>query len=556
MYIIGISAFYHDSSACLFKNGELVFACEEEKFTGIKHDSSFPIKTLEYIFKKYNLTKEKIEAVCYYEDPKLKLKRVINNIKPQFFGNPIYSIKSYFKIIKNIRELNKMLPNYSNKVHYSTHHESHIYYSHYTSPFKKATTLSIDGVGELDTMSLGFIDYGGRMVYDSMAQYPHSLGLFYSAMTSFLGFRPNEGEYKVMGLASYGNPNTYLNKVRKLISYDDNELKCNMDVFTWDTSNTLMFNENLIELLELEPRIPGSGIEPYHHDLAASIQRVYEEILFSILNHVSTFLDNKDLSLAGGCAYNGTANGKITNRTPFENLWIPPAPSDAGSAIGACIHYLVKNNKFKKRIVESPFLGPEYTNKDIVEVIGNNPKHFKFPNEEQLNVWIAKKIKDGKVVGWFSGKCEFGSRALGNRSILASPLLPNMKDKINSVIKKREGFRPFAPAVTKERQDDFFIMNGDVPYMNQVVQVRPSYKDELPAVTHIDGSARVQTVNRGTKFHNLLREFENLTGYPILLNTSFNVKDKTMVLTPQDALKTFYDTELDILVLNNYIVYK
>ena len=556
MFIIGITAFYYNSSACLFKDGELVFACEEEKFTGIKHDSSFPVNTLEYIFKKYNLTRDKIETVCYYEDPKLKLKRVIDNIKPQFFKNPIYSIKSYFRIKKNIRELNKMLPMYSNKVHYSTHHESHIYYSHYTSPFNKSTTLSIDGVGELDTMSFGFIDYSGNMVYDSMAQYPHSLGLFYSAMTSFLGFRPNDGEYKVMGLASYGNPNTYLNKVRKLISYEDNELKCNMDVFTWNTSNTLMFNENLIELLDLEPRISGGGIEPYHNDLAASVQRVYEDILFSVLNHISTFLDNKNLSLAGGCAYNGTANGKILNNTNFTNLWIPPAPSDAGSSIGACVHYLVRNKKLKNRVDTNPFLGPSYTNKDIVEAIGKNTKHFKFPNEEQLTIWVAKKIKDGKVVGWFNGKCEFGSRALGNRSILANPLLPNMKDRINSVIKKRESFRPFAPAVTKERQHDYFLMGGDIPYMNQVVSVRPAYRDELLAVTHIDGSARVQTVYKGTVFHNLLKEFEKLTGHPILLNTSFNVKDKTMVLTPQDALKTFYETELDILVLNNYIVYK
>jgi carbamoyltransferase len=394
------------------------------------------------------------------------------------------------------------------------------------------------------------------MAYDSMAQYPHSLGLFYSAMTSFLGFRPNDGEYKVMGLASYGNPNTYLNKVRKLISYEDNELKCNMDVFTWNTSNTLMFNENLIELLDLEPRIPGGGIEPYHNDLAASVQRVYEDILFSVLNHISTFLDNMNLSLAGGCAYNGTANGKILNNTNFTNLWIPPAPSDAGSSIGACVHYLVKNKKLKNRVDTNPFLGPSYTNKDIVEAIGKNTKHFKFPNEEQLTIWVAKKIKDGKVVGWFNGKCEFGSRALGNRSILANPLLPNMKDRINSVIKKRESFRPFAPAVTKERQHDYFLMGGDVPYMNQVVPVRPAYRDELLAVTHIDGSARVQTVYKGTVFHNLLKEFEKLTGHPILLNTSFNVKDKTMVLTPQDALKTFYETELDILVLNNYIVYK
>jgi carbamoyltransferase len=375
-------------------------------------------------------------------------------------------------------------------------------------------------------------------------------------MTAFLGFRPNEGEYKVMGLASYGNPNIYINKVRQLISYNNSKLECNMDIFTWDKSNTLMFNEKLIELLGIEPRVPDGGIEPYHNDLAASVQRVYEEILFSVLDTISLVTNSGDLCLAGGCAYNGTANGKIIEKSDFKNLWIPPAPSDAGSAIGACIHYLVNNGKLKGKVNTSPFLGPSYTNKEILEAIGNNKHSFKFPNEQELISWIARKIKEGKVVGWFNGKCEFGSRALGNRSILANPLLPHMKDKINSVIKKREGFRPFAPAVTKERQDDFFIMNGDVPYMNQVVQVRPSYRDELPAVTHIDGSSRVQTVYQGSSFYNLLREFERLTGYPILLNTSFNVKDKTMVLTPKDAIDTFYDTELDILVLNNYIIYK
>ena len=555
MYVIGISAYYHDSSVSLFKNGNLIFACEEEKFTGIKHDSSFPVNALEYIFKKYNLTKDKVDSICYYEDPKLKLKRVINNIKPQFFINPIYSIKSYFKIKRNIWELNKMLPKYSNNVFYSTHHESHIYYSYFTSPFNDSVTLSIDGVGELDTMSVGFMD-SGKMKYTSMAEYPHSMGLFYSAMTAFLGFRPNEGEYKVMGLASYGNPSIYINKVRQLISYKNSKLECNMDVFTWDKSNTLMFNEKLIELLGIEPRVPDGGIEPYHNDLAASVQRVYEEILFSVLETISLVTNSGDLCLAGGCAYNGTANGKIIEKSNFKNLWIPPAPSDAGSAIGACIHYLVSNGKLKGRVNTSPFLGPSYTNKEIVEAIGDNKHTFKFPNEQELISWIARKIKEGKVIGWFNGKCEFGSRALGNRSILANPLLPHMKDKINSVIKKREGFRPFAPAVTKERQDDFFIMNGDVPYMNQVVQVRPSYRDELPAVTHIDGSSRVQTVYQGSAFYNLLREFERLTGYPILLNTSFNVKDKTMVLTPKDAINTFYDTELDILVLNNYIIYK
>jgi carbamoyltransferase len=553
-YILGVSAFYHDSSACLFRDGQLVYACEEEKFTGIKHDSSFPFNSLNYITKKFKLTKDNVEAICYYEDPKLKLKRVINNIKPQFFRNLIYSLKSYFKIKSNINNVNELLSNYSNNIFYSTHHESHQYYSFYTSNFENAICLSIDGVGETDTMSLGLADRTG-IDYISLGEYPHSLGLYYSAMTSFLGFRPNEGEYKVMGLASYGDPNVYIDKVRKLINYKNSKLTCNMDVFSWDRSNTLMFNENLVDLLSVEPRTPDSNIETFHMDLAAAIQKRYEEILFEVIKSISLINDNRNLCLGGGCAYNGTANGKIVKQSHFNNLWIPPAPSDAGSAIGACIHYLVKNKKLPNRINKNPFLGPEYLHNDIVNVV-KNYKHIKFSSEETLIRNVAKKIKEGKVVGWYNGHCEFGSRALGNRSILADPTNTMMKDKINKVIKKREGFRPFAPMVIKDKQHIFFDVTDDVPYMNQVVQVKPEYRDKLPAVTHVDGSARIQTVYKNTLIYNLLIEFEKLSGYPILLNTSFNIKDKTMVLTPKDAIDTFFNTDMDLLIVGNYLIYK
>lgn len=553
-YILGISAFYHDSSACLFRDGQLIYACEEEKFTGIKHDSNFPFNSLNYIIKKFKLTKDNVEAICYYEDPKLKLKRVVDNIKPQFFKNPIYSIKSYFKIKNNTRKIKELLSRYSNNVFYSTHHESHLYYSFYSSNFESAICLSIDGVGEIDTMSLGLGDKVG-IDYISLAQYPHSLGLFYSAMTSFLGFRPNEGEYKVMGLASYGNPNVYIDKVRQLITYKNSKLICNMDVFCWDRSDSLMFNEELVDLLDIEPRTSDSGIEPYHMDLAAAVQKRYEEILFDVIKSISLINDNRNLCLGGGCAYNGTANGKIVRGSHFNNLWIPPAPSDAGSAIGACVHYLVKNNKLPNRINKNPFLGPEYLHNDIVNVV-KQYRYIKFSSEETLLRNVAKKLNEGKVIGWYNGHCEFGSRALGNRSILADPTNTMMKDRINKVIKKREGFRPFAPMVIKDKQHIFFDVTDDVPYMNQVVQVKSEYRDKLPAVTHIDGSARIQTVYKNTLTYKLLLEFEKLSGYPILLNTSFNVKDKTMVLTPKDAINTFFDTDMDLLVVGNYLIYK
>ena len=554
MYIIGISAFYHDSSVCLFRDNQLIFACEEEKFTGIKHDSSFPEKTLEYIYKQFKITDKNLQAVCYYEDPKLKYERVMNNIKPQWFKNPIYSLKSYLKIRNIAKEVDERLRKISPNVFYSTHHEAHIYYSFYTSNFQVATCLSIDGVGETDTMSIGLGNEQG-IEYASLAKYPHSIGLYYSAMTSFLGFRPNEGEYKMMGLASYGNPNTYLDVVRKLITYKNSKLECNLDVFCWNKSDKIMFNEKLSELLGVEQRLPEDSIETVHQDLAASVQKVYEEILFEVLKTVSIISVRPNLCLSGGCAYNGTANGKIVGNSLFQHLWIPPAPSDAGSAIGAVTHYLVKERKIKNKITRNPFLGPEYFYNDIQKVV-KGLKYKNFTTEKGLLRYVAKKINEGSVVGWFNGHIEFGSRALGNRSILANPTLPNMKDRINKVIKKREGFRPFAPMVIKDKQHEFFEMTDDVPYMNQVVQVKPQFRDILKAVTHVDGSARVQTVYKNTLIYKLLQEFELVSGYPILLNTSFNVKDKTMVLTPKDAIDTFFDTEMDLLVIGNHVLYK
>ncbi len=554
MYIIGISAFYHDSSVCLFRDNQLLFACEEEKFTGIKHDSSFPSKALEYIYKTYRINEKNLQSVCYYENPKLKYKRVIKNIKKNILKNPFFCFKSLMKIKTNMSEIDSKLRKLSPNVFYSTHHEAHHYYSFYTSNFEESTCLAIDGVGEIDTMSLGIGDYGG-IKYKSLAEYPHSLGLFYTAMTSYLGFKPNEGEYKMMGLASYGDYKKYLNDVRKLIQYKNSKLTCNMDVFCWDKSDRIMFNEKLSQLLPVGQRLPEETITKEHQDLAASIQKVYEEVLFSVLKTVSMVSNNQNLCLSGGCAYNGTANGKIVIDSTFNKLWIPPAPSDAGSAIGSVIHYLVKDKKIKNKITRNPFLGPQYLYNDITNAIKGSKFRF-YKNEKQLTEYIAKKLHEGKVVGWYQGHIEFGARALGNRSILANPTLPNMKDKINKVIKKREGFRPFAPMVIKEKQDTYFEMNGDVPYMNQVVKVKPEYVNILKAVTHVDGSARVQTVYKHTFIHDLLLEYEKVSGLPILLNTSFNIKDKTMVLTPKDAIDTFYDTEMDLLVLGNYLIYK
>ena len=536
-YSIGVTAYYHDSSACLFKDNQLVFACEEEKFTGIKHDSSFPNSVINYIFKKYNLSKSDIECVCYYEDPKLRLKRS----------------KSYFKSLKNVMKVWYNLKKISDKIHYTPHHISHMTYSYLSSNFDNALIVSIDGVGETSTVSIGKGE-NGIVTQLKTIEYPNSFGLFYSAMTAFLGFKPNEGEYKVMGLASYGNPSIYRRQMMKLLNYWSGELTTNMKYFTWDRSKNMMFNEKLEKLLKLENRLPNDEITQEHMDLASAVQEAYEIALFQLLKESKKLYNCENLCLGGGCAYNGTANGKIVSEGLFKHLWIPLAPSDAGSSIGSCLDYL-KSPQIG-RMSTNPFLGPEFTNEEILQVLRKSDISYKEYSRNKMLGVVSKHLKDGLVVGWFQGRIEFGARALGNRSILADPTLPGMKDKINKVIKRREGFRPFAPMVIFNKQSTYFESSEYIPYMNQVVKVKPEYMDKLLAVTHVDGTARVQSVLPYNPIYDLLLEFEKESGYPVLLNTSFNVKDKTMVLTPQDAMNTFFDTDIDVLVMNNIVVYK
>lgn len=554
MFIIGISAYYHDSSACLFKNGELVFACEEEKFTGIKHDSRFPKSTISYIIKKFKLNKDNIESVCFYEDPQLKKERVIEYSKKLIFKKPFYSIKNYINFLSNKRELDKLIPSISNKVFYSKHHHSHLYYSAFSSPFKESAVVSIDGVGEYDTTTISYFD-GNSMEVETISTYPHSIGLFYSAMTSFIGFKPNEGEYKLMGLAPYGKKTDLIDKLSKVIEFKENTIVCDQKYFEWDKSDKVMFNYELSKLLGILPRLPEEEITSEHQDLAYATQYIYEKVFFDLLRYVKEKYNTDNLCLGGGCAYNGSANGKVYTKTGFKHLWIPPAPSDAGSSIGSVINYLINEGR-KVRIPTTPFLGPSFTfnakHKD--KLIGR--VYILAHNNDTLNRIVSKELSRGKVVGWFKDEIEFGARALGNRSILADPTNPKMKDRINSLVKRREGFRPFAPMVTEERQHDFFWINDNIPYMNQVVRVKGEYVDKLSSVTHVDGTARVQTVRKDNPIHQLLREYEKITSYPILLNTSFNVKDKTMVMTPMQALETFDDVDIDILVLQNFIIFK
>jgi carbamoyltransferase len=412
--------------------------------------------------------------------------------------------------------------------------------------------VSVDGVGEWES---AVIAYGeeNRIIKLQSIDFPHSLGMFYSAFTAFLGFKPNEGEYKVMGLAPYGNPYTYLSKFNDIIQpTDDGGFELNMEMFDFDWSDDMMFNEKLGQHLELTNRLP---------DLASAVQTIYEKYFFRIVNRSIALRPTNNLCISGGCAYNGTANGKIIDLTPYKGVWIPPAPSDAGSAIGAGLYYWYNELNNKDRVKNiNPYLGPAYSNEIIKETLDKyeDDVWYEYKNYSEIIPIISREITDGNVIGWFEGRMEFGSRALGNRSIFANPRDPQMKARVNRVIKKREGFRPFAPIVKEEERLKYFNYKHLVPYMNQVVKVKEEHRNNLPAITHIDGSARIQTLNnrQHTRIYKLLNQLEIDNGYPIVLNTSFNLKDQTMVLDPKTAIETFLNCEMDTLVLQNYIVKK
>jgi len=567
-YILGISCGYHDSAACLLKDGKVVSACEEERFTGIKHDSSFPHNTIKWIFESNSITKEDINYICFYENPTEKLDRIETTTQKRpkkwydFFSkknnNTILdrNKKAYDILLKDIDSIKGK----KTKVSFTDHHTSHLAYSYFTSPFKNSAILSVDGVGEWKTTSLA-IGRDNKIKELESVGFPDSLGMFYSAMTAFLGFKPNEGEYKVMGLAPYGNPKKYNLKFENIIKESDKGLyELNMDYFTYEYSDTDMFNEKLSEHLGITNRLPEEPLTQDHKDLAASVQFQYEKYFFKLLDKLYKITESPNLCLSGGCAYNGTANGKIKEKTKFQNVWIPPAPSDAGSCIGASLSKFYTNKKQERVTNINPFLGPFYPKEDILKSLNDYSKdvYYEWKPREQMIPYIAKEISENNIIGLFQDRIEFGARALGNRSILANPCDPQMKSRLNRVIKKREGFRPFAPICTFDSLTTYFNYDSEIPYMNQVVKVNDRFKDKLPSITHIDGSARVQTVthNSNRYISLLLKELNKVNGFPIVINTSFNLKDQTMVLTPTDAIKTFLNCEMDILILGSYVVKK
>ena len=563
MIKLGLSAFYHDSAAALLIDGKVIFAIEEEKLSGVKHDNSFPFKAIQKCLDYAHITIDEVDVVCWYEDSDIKYDRVEKTL-----GNRWLSNWKTWKRFKNdwkkgegaLQAILEGIGYYGSLV-FVKHHLSHLALSFYTSPFDDAIGLSIDGVGEWDTVSMAQCDLNGISEIKTI-KFPNSLGLVYSTITAYLGFKPNSGEYKVMGLAPYGNPDKYYDVFNKFTSFGgENVININQKYFTWEYSNTDMFTYDLIELIGFEPRMPESEIQLHHMELAASLQKWYEGCLYYLINHATSHTKSSNLVLGGGSAYNGTANGKIKKHCGVKNVWIPYAPSDAGSAIGACLYFwhdMMNHPKVKGGDNKSPYLGEEFGNKEVLDILStfDEIEIEGYTSDTLLVDKVANLINDGNIVGWFQGRTEFGARALGNRSILGNPHLSDIRDRINRVVKKREMFRPFAPSVIHKEYTKYFTSEEDVPYMNQVVKVT-DYK-KIPSVTHVDNSARIQTVKRDQNplYYKLLKAFKKVSGTPILLNTSFNLRGQTMVNDPKTAVETFLNCDMDYLVINGFIVHK
>ena len=434
---------------------------------------------------------------------------------------------------------------YTGKIIYHDHHYSHAAFAYFTSNYDHSAILTVDGVGEWETTTIS-VGKGRKIEKKKSIDFPNSLGMLYSTITSYLGFKPNEGEYKVMGLAPYGNAETYKDKLRSIFNNTSNKYTIDQKYFTWEYSDKIMFNKNLCRLLDLPPRLPGEELTQDHKDLAAALQTVYEEQFLKLLKTVKSITKSNNICLGGGCAYNGVAN-KLAYKY-FKSVHIPFAPSDAGSAIGVCLTSQTK---------VSPYLGPEFKSSTIKRVLsGYKDRLYYLPlSDEKLINKIAGYLCNQHIVAWFQGRMEFGARALGNRSILASPRDPKMREKLNRVIKKREGFRPFAPSVLEKDVGKFFDVKEPVPHMNVVAKTKVKY---LPAATHIDGTSRVQTVNKqqNYKYYKLIEKVGKISGVPVVLNTSFNLKDQTITLSPKQAIERYLSSEIDVLVINNFLILK
>ena len=589
MYILGISAYYHDSAACLIDDGEIIAAAQEERFTRIKYDANFPVNAITYCLAEANLKPDKIDYIVFYDKPFLKFERLLETylaFAPRGFQNFVTSVPIWVKeklfqkslITKTLRDIWGKEIDWTERLLFSEHHLSHAASAFFPSPFNEAAVLTMDGVGEWSTTSLA-IGHGNELSVHKEINFPHSLGLLYSAFTYYAGFKVNSGEYKLMGLAPYGEPK-YSNLIKEnLIDIkEDGSFALDLNFFNYCTGLT-MTNEKFNILFGGVPRNPETEISQRDMDIAASIQKVTEEVLIKLVKGVAKTSGQKNLCLAGGVALNCVANGKLLREEIFEDIWVQPASGDAGGALGAALgaYHIMLNKKRKPSDkidnMKGSFLGPEYSELKINETLEGCGAVFSNHSQDQIIELTAKDLADGKAVGWFSGRMEFGPRALGNRRILADPRSESMQKILNLKVKYRESFRPFAPSILREDLSDWFEMDTDSPYMLLVANVVESQrkvitKEEsvlsgvdkinyprstIPAVTHVDFSSRIQTVHKETNltFYRLLEQFKKLTNFPVLVNTSFNVRGEPIVLTPEDAFRCFMGTELDVLVMGN-----
>lgn len=549
--IIGVSALYHDSASCLLQDGGLVAAAQEERFTKKKFDSSMPVNAFRYCIEESGLRINDIHCLAYYESPEKKLARQL------WSGFQWDSREFRYKLDphrpeKEIREL----LGYEGPIKCMEHHLSHAASSYYYSGFEESAILTVDGVGEWATCTYG---QGKQLQVDLFEEvhFPDSLGLLYSTITGYLGFRVNSGEYKVMGLAPYGKP-LYVDKIYSLVqSLNQGQFQLDMKYFDYILGDK-MYSGELIELFGEPPRPSESEIQQFHKDVARSLQYVLEEILLEKTRYLYEKTDMENICMAGGVALNCVANSRILSDGPFKRLFVQPAAGDAGGALGAAAlaHVELKGEKPCGGKLEHVYLGPGYLIDEMEKLLkATSLKYEDYRGKrDRLLHAAAQRLADGKVIGWYQGRMEYGPRALGNRSILADPRGPEMRDRINAMVKKREAFRPFAPSVLEEKMQDHFDIDHPSPFMLETCFVISPL--DLPAITHVNGSARIQSVDRKTNplYADLIHEFEKLTGCPIVLNTSFNVRGQPIVCTPQDALECFITTQIDCLVLGDFIV--
>tara|TARA_Y100000031_G_scaffold33374_1_gene37333 strand:+ start:107 stop:1948 length:1842 start_codon:yes stop_codon:yes gene_type:complete len=592
--VLGISAFYHDSAAVTVVDGKIIAAAQEERFSRKKHDSRYPFNAVNYVLEASNLKLNEIDYIVFFEKPFLKFERLLETyvaFAPKGFKSfcmsmPIWLRKKLFQKKFLFEKLKQHDDNFDdiNKIYFSEHHYSHAASAFYPSPFKDAVILILDGVGEWATTTIA-TGNGNEIKILKEIHFPHSIGLLYSAFTYFTGFKVNSGEYKVMGLAPYGQPKYKDIIMKELVDLkEDGSFRLNMKYFNYATGLT-MINNKFEDLFGQKARNPQKDLlTQFHMDIASSIQSVTEEIILKLTMSLSKEYKSRNLCLAGGVALNCVANGKILKNNIFENIWIQPAAGDAGGSLGAALAFWYKELGNKRNPSSSDdemrgsYLGPSFYDNQVENTLKSLDAKYTKQNEENLISLIANELKNGKIIGWFQGRMEFGPRALGARSIIADPRSDKMQKKLNLKVKFRESFRPFAPSVLREDLNDWFELNSDSPYMLLVsnvkknIQIPMTEKDQklfginklnikrssIPAVTHVDYSARIQTVHEKTnpKYYKLIKKFKEITNCPILVNTSFNVRGEPMVCTIEDAFRCFMGTNLDILVCESFILNK